>query len=77
MVWEDNTQGDDEIFYTRSTNGGVSFGSVENVRLFNGGRSIISKIATSGNSVHIVWSDNTPGNFISFIREVQMEGLTY
>ena len=76
VVWEDNTQGDDEIFYTRSTNGGVSFGSVENVS-FNGGRSIISKIAASGNSVHIVWSDNTPGNFDIFYKRSTDGGASF
>ena len=33
VVWDDNTQGDEEIFYRRSVDGGVSFGSTRKHKL--------------------------------------------
>jgi hypothetical protein len=57
----DDTSGNDEIYYTKSTNGGDNW-SLSQRLTWNPGRSGWPDIATdpSGN-VHVVWQDETPG----------------
>jgi hypothetical protein len=68
--WRDNTPGNFDIFYRRSTDGGASFGSTVNLSNNAGDSGGISQgIAASGSNVYIVWFDNTPGNFEIFLRK--------
>jgi hypothetical protein len=61
IVWTDNREGNREIFYKRSTDGGVSWGV--DTRLTNNlSDSRLSSIAVSGSFVHVVWRDNRDGN---------------
>ena len=60
-VWSDNTSGNNEILFVKSTNGGNSFTVPKNISN-NTGNSENPAIAVSGNSVYVVWSDNTSGN---------------
>lgn len=56
VVWVDDTSGNQEIFFKRSTNGGESFGKT--IKLST--TSLPSgqpEIASSGNNVYIIWSD--------------------
>jgi hypothetical protein len=56
VVWQDNRDGNDEIYYMRSTNNGVNWSN--NTRLTNSPNlSGFPAIAVSGNIVHIVWQD--------------------
>ena len=62
VVWYDDTPGNWEIYYKRSTNGGVTWGA--DTRLTN--NSAISQyptLAVSGSVVHIVWVDSRNGNY--------------
>ena len=61
VVWEDESSGNGDIFYKRSTNGGATFGDPINLSV-NYGESEVPAIAVSGNNVYVVWSDDTPGN---------------
>jgi len=76
VAWEDNTLGSGEIFYRRSTDGGASFGSTVNLSN-NAGFSGAPSIAVSGNNVHIVWYDNTPGNSEIFYRRSTDGGASF
>ena len=61
IVWDDNPDGDFEIYYKRSENGGLSWG--ENTRLTNAlGDSKYPYIAVSGPKVHVIWTDLRDGN---------------
>ena len=62
VVWDDDTLGNFEILYRRSFDGGATFGPTINLSN-NAGQSFRPAIAVSGNNVHVVWDDNTPGNF--------------
>ncbi len=64
VVWADNSSGNSEILYSRSTNGGASFGGAVNISN-TPGSSRLPAIAVSGQNVYIVWDDN---NNILFIR---------
>jgi hypothetical protein len=56
VVWNDDSAGNREIFYRKSTDGGATFGNI--VNLSNSpGSSNSPSIAVSNNDVHVVWSD--------------------
>jgi hypothetical protein len=61
-VWVDDTPGNFDILYRRSTNGGASFGATDNLSN-NVGLSFEPSVAASGNNVYVGWRDSTPGNF--------------
>ena len=68
VVWSDNTPGDSEIFFQKSTTGGVTGRPVKGLTS-NTGDSEFPDIAVDGTNVYVVWSDDTPGNHeIFFIR---------
>ena len=61
VVWHDNTAGNYEIHYKRSTDGGVSWTTKR--LTWNSGRSRLASIAVdSKDHIHVVWEDDTPGN---------------
>jgi hypothetical protein len=61
VVWEDDRDGNYEIYYKRSTDGGVSWGV--DTRLTNNSHySVYSTVAVSGSAVHVVWRDERDGN---------------
>ena len=62
VVWDDNTPGNFDILYRRSTNGGVSFTEPIKNLSSNTGISFQPAIAVSGSNVHVVWEDETSGN---------------
>jgi hypothetical protein len=56
VVWQDNTLGNFEIFFKRSTDGGENFDTTKNISnsvLGSGG----AQIAASGAKVYVVWQD--------------------
>ncbi len=62
VVWRDLRDGNQEIYYKRSTNGGSSWGA--DTRLTNNSAySEIPSISVSGQNVHVVWSDYRDGNY--------------
>lgn len=62
VVWYDTRDGNREIYYKRSTDGGVSWGS--DTRLTNdSSESDFPSVATAGSAVHVVWHDTRDGNY--------------
>ena len=61
VVWNDNTAGNQDILYRRSTNAGSTFPNVIKNLSSNAGDSTFPAIAVSGSVVHVVWTDNTFG----------------
>ena len=68
VVWSDDTPGNYEIYYKRSTDGGATWTTQR--LTWNSGESSYPAIATdpSGN-IHIVWRDNTPGNYEIYYKK--------
>lgn len=57
VVWEDARNGNLEIYYKRSTDGGISWGA--ETRLTNNlAASMSASVAVSGSQVHVVWRDS-------------------
>src|SRR5215217_966198 len=54
-VWIDNTPGNFEIFFARSTDGGLTFSEPENIS-GNAGSSQLPQISSEGNNVYVVWT---------------------
>jgi len=61
VVWHDNRDGNDEIYYKRSTDGGLNWGP--ETRLTNDSASSFDlSISASGQVVNVVWTDTRDGN---------------
>ena len=75
-VWYDNRDGNDEIYYKRSTDGGVTWGA--DTRLTNNtAYSNVPSIAVSGSIVHTVWQDNRGGNWEIYYKRSTDGGVTW
>ena len=60
VVWADTRDGNDEIYYKRSTTNGDTWGN--DVRLTNNDQdSSSARIAVDGNNIHVVWADYRSG----------------
>jgi hypothetical protein len=57
IVWQDDTPGNEDVFFSRSTNSGLSFQSSQNLSA-NSLASWRPRIASSGQYVHIVWQQD-------------------
>ena len=64
VVWDDDTPGNDEIFFRASQ--GLGTINVSN----NTGSSLNPQIATSGSNVYVTWSDNTPAGNLDILFAV-------
>ena len=75
-VWYDGRDGNTEIYYKRSTDGGVSWGA--DTRLTsNSASSYAPSISVSGQVVHIVWYDNRDGNFEIYYKRSSNGGYSW
>jgi hypothetical protein len=68
LVWEDNTPGNFEVFYSVSHDSGQSFSTAHSLSQTSGD-SILPKIAVSGPDVYVIWQDESGGHSqISYSR---------
>lgn len=61
VVWTDQGDGNREIFYLSSIDGGTSW-SAETRLTYAFGESEYSSVVASGSAVHVAWEDNRDGN---------------
>jgi hypothetical protein len=76
VVWNDNRDGNNEIYYKRSTDGGSTWGA--DTRLTN--NSLVSFapiISTSGSGVQVVWYDNRDGNYEIYYKRSMDAGSNW
>jgi hypothetical protein len=62
VVWISHYLGNDDIYFTKSSDGGISFGNIINLSS-NPGDSYEPHIALAGNKVYVIWVDGTPGSY--------------
>lgn len=61
IVWRDSRDGNGEIYYKRSTDGGINWSS--DLRLTNAtGDSRFPSVSVSGQKINVIWSDKRDGN---------------
>jgi hypothetical protein len=76
VTWYDTRNGQQEIYYKRSTDNGLSWGA--DTRLTN--NNLISwfpSVGVSGSDVYIVWSDNRDGNDEIYFKRSTDGGLNW
>jgi hypothetical protein len=74
--WDNRTTGNNEIFLSRSTDNGQTFG--EAVNLSNSpGASADNHVSAQGNTVYVVWWDNRTGNWEVLSRSSTDAGETF
>ena len=76
LVWEDDTTGNSDIFFSVSTDNGLTFSTPDNISANTGG-SFLQQIATKDDNVYLVWVDDTPGNSDIFFSVSTDNGLTF
>jgi hypothetical protein len=76
VAWEDSTPGNTEIFVSRSTNNGATFGPPLNISN-TAVKSIDPKIAISGTTVLITWADGNFGSDEIFVSRSMDSGTTF
>ena len=77
IVWNEGAHGNPEIYYKKSTNGGLVWSKSKRIT-WTTGESMYPAITTySGNSVHVVWQDDTPGQITIYHRKSSDGGNTW
>ena len=62
VVWYDEASGAFEIYYKKSTNSGTTWSSGQRLTWNSGISTFPAMALDSSDAVHLVWSDDTPGN---------------
>jgi hypothetical protein len=76
VVWGDETPGNYEIYYKKSTDGGASW--ITKKLSYNLGDSKKPSIAIdSNNHIHVVWGDETPGNYEIYYKKSTNGGASW
>ena len=77
MVWMDDTPGNFEIFYKRSTDSGATWSGPKRLTWIPGW-SMIGSIATPpGNGIHVVWYEDFQGNIEVFYKRSTDSGANW
>jgi len=69
LVWQDNTPGNLEIYYKKSTDGGVIWSTAQSLTTTFGNSCNPSLAVDTSGNVHVVWHDDTPGNFEIYYKK--------
>lgn len=76
VVWADNTSGNKEVLFARSTSSGNAFGTAAPLSS-PGVNSYNQEIAASGNSVYVVWQEEREGGNVVVFRASGDGGTTF
>jgi BNR repeat-containing family member len=77
VVWDDNTVGNEEIYYKRSSDGGATWSAVKRLTWTAGTSQNIAIDIDSGGAIHVVWEDCTPGHFEIYYKRSSDGGATW
>ena len=76
LVWDDDRDGNKEIYYARSSDAGLSWEPETRLTnsLFN---SIRTSVSSSGSDVHVVWVDQRDGNMEIYYKNSADGGINW
>jgi len=77
VVWQDDSSGNSEIYYKRSKDGGATWSAIQNLSSTLGGSMCPAVAIGSGDNVHIVWQDSTPGDWEIHYKRSTDGGTTW
>jgi hypothetical protein len=77
VVWQDDSLGDSEIFYKRSTNSGISWFGMTRLTWNTGYSTYPSIAADSSGGIHVVWTDTSPGSAEIFYKYSSDSGASW
>ncbi|MCX6162058.1 MAG: exo-alpha-sialidase, partial [Ignavibacteriae bacterium] len=76
VVWYDGRDGNNEIYYKRSVDGGDNW-SADTRLSITSGHSFMPAVAVSGSVVHVAWCDSVPGNWKIYYKRSVDGGITW
>jgi hypothetical protein len=77
VVWQDDTPGNYEIYYKNSQDGGASWTASQRITWTSGTSQAPTIAVDSGNNLHLLWYDYTPGNYEIFYKKSTNGGATW
>lgn len=77
VVWADNTPGNDEIYYKRSTNGGASWSPPLRLTWTYELSSGAAIAVDASDGIHVVWHDRSPGDYEIFYKHSTDRGVSW
>lgn len=77
VVWYDNTPGNSEIYYKKSTDTGLTWSAAQRLTWTSGESSSPAIAIGMDNSINVVWEDITPGNYEVYYRRSADGGSTW
>ncbi len=76
VVWTDQSSGNGDIYFKKSSDGGKTFESTINLSN-NDGTSYDPQFVISGNNVYVVWTDQSSGNGDIYFKKSSDGGKTF
>jgi hypothetical protein len=77
VIWNDNTPIYNQIFYKRSTNGGLTWSALSQLTWNDGGSCDPMIAADTSSGIHVVWRDKSPGNWEIFYKRSTDSGISW
>ncbi len=77
VVWTDDTSGHDEIYYKKGSNGGAIWTAGQKLTSTSGASEIPSIAVDSSGDLHLVWGDDTPGNYEIYYKKGSNGGANW
>ncbi|MBD3285302.1 hypothetical protein GF359_02710, partial [candidate division WOR-3 bacterium] len=77
VVWDDKRDGNRELYYKRSADGGANWGADVSLTAEDDSTSTKPIVAVSNDTVHVVWYDKRDGSFNIFYKRSTDGGTTW
>lgn len=76
VVWQDDTPGNNDILFKRSTDNGATWKAVKNLSN-SADESVMPYFAASGSSAFVIWEQGEPGGHDIQLRRSTDDGATW